>query len=315
MLRFLTRGPRLGLEITSSEVRLAALSGSGTNSSALSLETAELPAGTVNEDYASPNITDPDGLAAVVRSCLERVAHRKTPRTALSLPDSVFRVQTLELDELPGKAADRERLIRWRLEKAAAFDTADTVLRYHVLRRQEKGFTVLSCIAKREVLAQYETLITDLGLEPWTVGLSSFHTVNFYLPYISKKSAGFALASIGKNFFTTIVMERGGPRFYRFKEIKPGSPGDVKGRIMRELEDSLHFYMHMDRSQPSEVGHLYLAGDAALLDALAQGLMETTSLEIEALSPAAVLPLYGTTGETTDRPGTMAAALGAGGML
>lgn len=308
MLGFLTRRPGLGLEISSGAVRLAAVSGSGVNAIVHSVKTVDLPAGMVNGNYATTNIQDAGGLATILRECLGSIAVPRVCRAALSLPDGVFRVQTLEFDELPGKSVDRERLIRWRLEKAA-FDISDTVLRYEVLRRQDSGFTVLACVAKRGVISQYESVLISLGLEPWSIGLSSFSILNFYSLYMTNRSPVSALAYVADDSFTTIVTEGGGVRFYRFKELKRGNADDIRARIPREIEDSLHFYTHMDRAQQTEIDRLYLAGEPDVRDDLAGELRTMTSLDVEILRPAAVLPSVGGAGPE------MAAALGAGGTL
>ncbi len=314
MLRFFSGRPRLGIEITSSTVRLAALSGRGPNLSVLYAKTTDLPSGMVTGSYATPNIQDVKGLADVLRESLAGASQRFR-RTALSLPDGVFRVQTLEFDQLPGKLADRERFIRWRLEKAAAFDLSDTVLRHQVLRRQEKGFTVLACVAKQAVIAQYETVLRELGLEPWSVGLSSFFILNLFSPLIAKKSPVFALAHLMDDSFTTMVTEAGGTRFYRYKEVKRGNVAEIKARYMREIEDSLHFYTHMDRTQTSEVRHLYLTGESTLPYDLAEGLSTATSLNVEVLSPADLVGQNSAGGASSAWLVAMAAPLGAGSSL
>jgi Tfp pilus assembly PilM family ATPase len=314
MLRFLAGKPGLGIEITSSAVRLAALSGRGANLSVIHAKTADLPSGTVAESYATQNIRDAKGLTDVLRECMAG-APQRVRRAALSLPDGVFRVQTLEFDQLPSKSADRERLIRWRIEKAAAFDLSDTVLRYEVLRRQESGFTVLACAAKQAVIAQYEELLRELGLEPWNVGLSSFHVLNLYAPLMMKKSSIFALAHLAEDSFTTIITEAGGARFYRYKDVKRGSAAEIKSRFVREIEDSLHFYTHMDRSQTSEVRHLYVTGVSTLPYDLAEGLSTATSLNTEVLSPADIIAQGGEGRTASAWLVSMAAALGAGSAL
>lgn len=311
MLRFFARKPSLGIEITSSAVRLAALSGRGANLSVIHAKTADLPSGMVAESYASPNIRDAKGLSAVLRECLEGGPQRLR-RAALSLPDGVFRVQTLEFDQLPSKPADRERLIRWRIEKSAAFDLSDTTLRYEVLRRQESGFTVLACAAKHAVIAQYEELLMELGLEPWNVGLSSFYVLNLYAPVMMRKSSVFALAHLTEDAFTTIVTEAGGARFYRYKDVKRGVAAGIKSRFVREIEDSLHFYTHMDRTQTSEVQHLYVTGESTLPYDLVEGLSTATSLNAEVLSPADIIAQGGQGGTASAWLVSMAAALGAG---
>jgi Tfp pilus assembly PilM family ATPase len=308
MLRFLAKKPALGLEITSTALRLAAISGKGATTSVLGTAHVVVPAGMVNESYGAPNLGDPHDLSRLLRDCLTSLDRPDLRRVALSLPDSIFRVQTLDFDALPKKAADRERLIRWRLEKTAAFDVADTALRYEVLRGQDRGLTVLACVAKQGVLTQYEAVLTMLGLEPWSIGLSSFSALNFYAEYLKKRSPVAVLAHITGDAFATVILEDGGVRFYRYKEIKRGGADEIRTRTIREIEDSIHFYSHMDRTQAAEIGHLFLTGDAAAGNGLAEGLQDRMAVTVELLSPAVVLSRRQTDPD-------LAAALGAGGSL
>jgi len=315
MFSFLPKKQAVGIEITSSSVRVVALSGGGPKASVLFAKTVDLPWGLVTESYAAPNIADTDALSSVLRECLAGLAHLKIRRAALSLPDSIFRVQTLEFDQLPDKTVEQERLIRWRIQKASAFDIAGSLLRYQFLKRQDTGFTVLACVSKQAVISQYESIFAGLGLELWSVGLSSFNTLNFYSPYLSRKATVSALAHVAGDSFTTIITEGGGVRFYRFKEIKKAGAEEGRARLMRELEDSLHFYTHMDRSQQSDIGQLFLTGEPSVFETLARGFTDKTALEVEALSPSAVLVSSGATAQDGELPAVMAAALGAGGAL
>lgn len=309
MQRFLT-GISLGVEITAKALRLGLLTGRAGAISLSTSKTTPLPSGMVSEAFAFRNITDNEGLTAILRSSLKDSTTLPIRRAGLSLPDGLFRVQTFEFDELPANDGDRERLVRWRLEKAAAIDMAGTVLRYQVLPRQDRGCSVLACVAKQEVISQYEELLAGLGLEPWAVAPSSFNALNFYAPYLAAKNLpGYALAWVAEGSYTTIIVERGGPRFYRYREIKAGAPQEVTGRLIRELDDSIHFYLHMDRQQQSEVGHLYLSGEPALIAPLSESLKNETTLEIETLAPSFVLP-----GGAGSDP-SLAAAFGAGGAL
>ncbi len=303
-----TRRPVLGLEITSAAVRMVALSGNGLRPGVLSVKKVDLPENMVSENYGSPNIQDPEGLNRVLHDCMDSLSAKNACRAGLSLSDGIFRVQTLEFDQLPRSGREREQLIRWRLEKTAAFDIADSVVRHQVLR-QSNGFTVLVCAAKQSVLSQYETLLKGLGLEPWSVGLSSFHTLNFYAPYIIKKSKLAALMHVTEDSLTTIIAENGSVRFYRFKEIKRGNSIDIRSRMMREIEDSLHFYTHLDRGQQAEAPHLYISGESPLRDHLVEELGAVSTLNAEVLVPARVFPSAAETGPE------MAAAFGAGGAL
>ncbi len=309
MLRFLARKPCLGLEITGSAVRMAFMSGCSANATVGFTGSRELPDSLVIESYANPNIQDMDRMRSVLGECLAEGVSKGARRIALSLPDAVFRVQSLEFDELPPHANDRERLIRWRLEKGAASDIAEAVLRYQVLPRHDKGFSVLACITRKSVIEQYEALLLGLQLEPWAIGLSSLNTLNYYSSTLFKRASVNALAYVTADTFATIITEAGGVRFYRFKDVKRGAADDARSRLVREIDDSLHFYMHADRSQQSMIKTLYLAGDPSASSDLAQELSAATQLDVEVLIPVA-----------KDASGSvvspiMAAAMGAGGSI
>ena len=307
MLRILSRSG-LGVEITSRAVRMGVLSGNGAPSPVLASAEVPLAPGTVSESFGARNIHDREGLTAAIRTCLSDPLARKTRRVGLSLADGVFRVQNLDFDELPSSRADRERLIRWRIEKAAAFDASETLIRYQVSPRPGSGQSVLVCVAKKDVIAQYEDVVGGLGLNVWQIGLSSFHALNFYAPALAARNfESYAFAWLTEGSYSTIIMDHGDSRFYRFREIKCGAGEGSTARIMRELEDSLHFYTHRDRQHSTEIGHLALAGDCSAVTALADELKRGTTLDVEVLAPAAVLP------QAVGQAGALVPAFGAGG--
>jgi len=310
MFGFHSRKPQLGLDITGSEVRLAAVAGSGANAQVLFTASSALPAGVMNETFSFPSVAEPAGLSEAIRELLSRPGVPRTRRVGVSLPDALFRVQGFEFDALPSGEADRERLIRWRFERSSAFDVSDTLLRYQVVQQRSRGAMLLASIAKRAVVKQYEDLLLGLGLDPWTIGPASFHAVNLYVPALAAPGAGYAVIVVRAASFVTMVVDQGLPRFYRFKEIKAGSPGEMRDRMVREIDDSLHFYMHMDRAQQAEIGRIGLTGEVPDLDALASRLGECSSVPIDLLSPSAVLARR----DGGELPAALTAALGAGRM-
>jgi Tfp pilus assembly PilM family ATPase len=253
------------------------------------MKTVALPPGLVNESYAAQNVEDMEYLGAVLKESLAGASAHLLKRAALSLPDGIFRVQMLEFDQLPNKPGEREKLIRWRLEKCA-FETSDMVLRYRIVREQEKSVSVLVCAARKPVLAQYEAILLGLGLEPWSVAPSSFHALNFYQPYLSKSFPVFALAHVSEDTCTTIISETEDVRFYRFKDVKRREPDGLNTRLAREIADSVHFYRHRDRVQQTEIQRVYLTGEGAIKTGLLEGLKDMAGIEVEVLLPSIVLP-------------------------
>jgi len=183
------------------------------------------------------------------------------------------------------------------------------VLRFSVQRREPKGYAALACFARQSVVEQYERAFLEVGLEPWSVGISSFHSLNFYAPLMEEKSPVYAFTHIMDDSFAIMVMERGRMMFYRWKEVKRGAAGELKARFIRELGDSVHFYSHMDRTRTSELRQLYATGDSAMAREIAGELADTLSLNVVALSPADVISRAG----SAEGPlVSLSAALGAG---
>ena len=313
MLSFFARRPKLGIDLSASAVRIAEVDGN--DGTLLRTATIEVPPGMVREDFGSENLLDPAGFTSLLRERFSSLHYSAAGRpAALSLPDGVFRVQFIEFDQLPPKRADRDRLVQWRLEKSGTVDMARTVLKHQVITRPDKGHTVLACVAKQPVVRQYEQVLIDLGLEPWTVGPSSFHAANWYARSLSAARVT-ALVHLRPDSVAALVFESGQPVFYRYKEMKK-STGDVRARLVREIDDSLHFYSHMDRSlaQQAEVQTVLLCGDSPLADDLSRELQGAMSVTIEVLLPSAMAPVPAGVSANTI-PGSLASALGAGGQL
>lgn len=308
------RRPGLGIEITSASIKAAAVV-PGRPGEAVSVCSRDLPAGLVAEDFSSSSISDRNALSGEIRLCLDALGSGPFRRAGLSLPDGLFRVQVLEFDDMPVKGAEREGLIRWRIEKSAAFDTTGLILRHQTFRRDKAGFVVIACLARADMLAEYEDVLSGLGLEVWDIGISSFSVLNLYAPYIMQRTAVSAIAFVNPLSFTTIVIDRGIPSFYRYKEFKR-SQEQAAVRLIREIDDSLHFYTHRDRSQPEAAGieRLYLVGEPAVTGPLSEGLASALSMEVEPLSPS-ILSQSGMLKASFDSSPVLSAALGAGGAL
>lgn len=296
MLRKFTR-PSVGLDISSRSASLGAVAGRKGMLSLVAARSVALPPGMVVEGFSSLSVRDPEGLLALLRPALQELG-ATSRRAGLSLPDGLFRVQMLEFDDLPSGSADRERLIRWRLEKTSAFDASGTVLRYQAVPQEDRKYSVLACVAKSDVLAQYEDVLAGLGLDLWTLGPASFHALNVHAPEIGSRSIQqYALVWVTEGAYSTLVVEGEGLRFYRYREIKPGAPGDVADRLVRELDDTLHFYTHRDRQQTAGVRDIFLAGDGAAVEAFAERLTAGTSYAVQVLPQAgAPAPVIGAGG-------------------
>src|SRR5690606_26442469 len=99
------------------------------------------------------------------------------PEAGLILPDGSSRLTVLELDDMPAKAEEREKLIRFRLAKSVPFDIETARLAYQLENRGDRKAAVVAVTAD-EVVRQYERALEELDLWPGFVSLSVASALN-----------------------------------------------------------------------------------------------------------------------------------------
>ncbi len=120
------------------------------------------------------NVVDRAGLITAVRTALDTVAGRATGGSrardvTLIVPDAAVRVLLLDFDALPSKAAEALPVVRFRLKKLLPFEVEDAVVSYQVMSSTKGQVTVLAVAIPREVLAEYEGVVTSAGYVPGAV--------------------------------------------------------------------------------------------------------------------------------------------------
>ncbi len=70
----------------------------------------------------------------------------------------------LDFDALPSKVAEALPVVRFRLKKLLPFEVEDAVVSYQVMSSTKGLVTVLAVAIPREVLAEYEGVVTRGGL-------------------------------------------------------------------------------------------------------------------------------------------------------
>ncbi len=132
---------------------------------------ADLAEGGLTPGLKVGNVSDRAGLTAAIRSALDRVGRGvdRNRDVTLIVPDAAVRVLLLDFDTLPSKAVEALPLIRFRLKKLLPFEVEDAVVSYQVMSSAKDLVTVLAVAIPREVLAEYEGLVTAAGYVPGAV--------------------------------------------------------------------------------------------------------------------------------------------------
>ena len=118
------------------------------------------------------NVVERARLASAVRSTLDAVAETGAARTrdvTVIVPDAAVRVLLLDFDALPSKMADALPVVRFRLKKLLPFEVEDAVVTFQVMSSAKDAVTVLAVAIPRDVLAEYEGVLTAAGYVPGAV--------------------------------------------------------------------------------------------------------------------------------------------------
>lgn len=164
--------PRLAVEIKAEGVVAARAE----NAAALltAVARADVAAEAVVPGLKVGNIADREGVTAAVRKALDGVAGRGAERNpgrdvTVIVPDAAVRVLLLDFDQLPSKAAEALPVVRFRLKKLLPFDADTAAVSYQVMASERAGVRVLAVAMPKEVLDEYEGVVTAAGYQPGAV--------------------------------------------------------------------------------------------------------------------------------------------------
>lgn len=191
----------------------------------------DLPPGLLTPSPVEPNVHDADTLKTHVRALIglpDAHAQSSLP-IALVLPDLCVRTVLLNVDTLPARPRERDALIRWRLDKEAAFPLAGA----RVVSQVVGPHTVLVALAGESVLRQYATLCDDLGLVPATVESASVALARLVRASSPGEEPAGCLSLLDDGF-ALVILHAGRPVFLRTKIQSP--------QVLDDLAASLALY-------------------------------------------------------------------------
>lgn len=299
---FAPPAPAAGIEIAADRVTGVVLDRQGRVTAAVS---RPLPAGVVTPTANAANLVEPDTVRDVVRQ-VRRALPGAPRRVALVVPDSAAKVSLLRFDKVPARAADLERLVRWRARKTAPFRIEDAqVACAPGAPLDGGGREFLVSLMRRDVVEEYEGACTRAGGHAGVVDLAGVSLINGVLAGGPPDERDWLLVHAARGYRSVAVVRRGHPVLFRHR---PDGGGDD------DLLDLVHqttMYCE-DRLGGRGYGRVILAvgadgatpGDAARLRRLLGTHLDT------AVAPVAVNRTAAPPGEGDPLPDTAAAAAG-----
>lgn len=149
--------------------------------------------------------------------------------------------------------AELAESIHWEAEQYLPFDVNEANLDYVVLESGPETMTVLVVAAKRERVADYTSIVTQLGKTPSLVDLDAFAVQNAYeYNYGSPQDRVVALVNVGAYLTNVSILARGQAIFWR--DLVFGGNNFTEA-IQREL--------HITRDQAEAIKTGEKVGDVA----------------------------------------------------
>jgi len=135
-------------------------------------EQAPVPEGTFEVGPVGLNAVDTAKLTPLLQSAQERIGGCRRP--SVVVPNSWVRIHLLDLDEAPGRAAELEEVVRWRLKKLLPIRPAELRIDAQSEKTPEGGWKVLSVSGVSRAWEDLESAFGAAGLQPMLVTPSLF---------------------------------------------------------------------------------------------------------------------------------------------
>jgi type IV pilus assembly protein PilM len=161
------------------------------------------------------NIADRAAMTQAIRLALDAVGRGvdRIRDVTVVVPDAAVRVLLLDFDTLPSKVAEALPVVRFRLKKLLPFEVEDAVVSYQVMSSVKGLVTVLAVAIPREVLTEYEGLVTAAGYTPGAL-----------LPSTLAALAGLGTAASGpeESAASAVLVVNAGPQQVTTAIVKGG---------------------------------------------------------------------------------------------
>lgn len=268
--------PPAAIEIGAGIVSGAVLDVRSGGASVSSYASEALPPGAVVPGLNGLNINDRPVVSAAVSQVLSRIGRPR--RVGLVVADPVAKVSLVKLQQVPARAADLEQVIRWQVRKSAPFSIEDAQVGFDYALRAEDGQEFVVTIARRDIIAEYESICADAGAHAGIVDISTLNAANAVLASGAATSADWLLVNVATGWASIAIMRGQHLIFFRSRSADEGTLADLVHQTAMYYEDRL---------SGAGFGRVLLCGGATAGDAepLRRTLSDRLATPVEAVDP------------------------------
>jgi type IV pilus assembly protein PilM len=237
---FAPSAPTVGIEIASGRVTVVRLASGGSPATIAAAAVEPLPPGAVIPALNDTNITDPSVVVEALRRALDRASGR-LKRGVLVVPDTAAKVSLLRFEKVPPRASDLAELVRWQVRKTVPFRVEDAQLTFAPTASAVDGsgeFAVV--LARRDVIAEYEAVCQDAGVQVGVVDLATFNLINAVTAAGSAPQGDWLLVNAAGEYLSVAILRGSELLFFRHRGSEgEGSLADVVHQTAMYYEDRL----------------------------------------------------------------------------
>lgn len=273
--------PTVAIEIGARRVTAVELPGAGASVTAYAGE--GLPEGAVIPALSGLNVAQPDVVRAAVQRSLERAGLTGARRAALVVPDSTARVSLLPFDQLPARPQDLDQLVHWQLRKAAPFPIDEAVVSHFPAAAEGGRRVVAAVMARRDVVVQYEDILSGLGIHAGVVDLAGFNVMNAVMAAGVPTTGDWLLVHLAGDATTLAILRGDALMFYRHRTA-------VDEETLSSLVHQTAMY-HEDRLGGGSFAKVWLSGAGATAADVAAQIRTRLNVPVETVDirPAAAV--------------------------
>jgi Tfp pilus assembly PilM family ATPase len=266
--------PTVAIEIASRRVTVVEVPLRASGASGVTAYAGEgLPEGAVTPTLSGTNVARPDVVAAAVRRSIERAGLEGTRRAALVVPDSVARVSMLAFDDVPSRPQELDELVRWQVRKGTPFPLEAAIVSHVPAATFDDKKHIAAVVARRDVITEYEQVLSDVGIHAGTVDIASFNVINAVLAAASDDGRDWLVVHIAPEATSLAIVGGGSLKFYRHRAHADDEP-------LGSLVHQTAMY-HEDRLGGGGFGRVWLAGTGSRADGARREIAARLNMPVE----------------------------------
>jgi hypothetical protein len=213
-----------------------------------------VPAGILEFSFDRPNILRPEAFLSILKDAVRRLGGPEGP-AALLLPETCVKTVVLSFESLPTAPEERDKVVRWKLQKILPLAASETRLSFAVHQTEDRA-RAFCVLAGEPVVREYEQAFAKAGLSVRLIGIPTPALLGC-LP--RNGGSNFLVVNVDGDHFAALAVVSGEPALFR---VKPLSPENLWVEAAEETAATIRFLEEREKTRMETVWLRPMGGEA-----------------------------------------------------